>query len=281
MRTIAKGRHRGCQVTHALTDGLEALGEATGSALTLVLLAAHRPSAELMLRGVPKCVRLGGEQSIALQTTLAYYTSDGLLTEAREAVEQCSQEIGSLEAVLGAATVVCEQHSPVARTPASAALASLPTSSTAAVLRAGLGVLPAAAQTVARQASDPQLTVRHSPSDMPAVFNSSSACTARLCFNRLVADGRVDKQEVLHLAVDADRDFGAIAKTPEVIRRLANRHVGLEWVPSSVDLAAVTLFDAVGTESTLFAATCVELWSERRLTVLAQVITCPLPPPWP
>ena len=50
---------------------------------------------------------------------------------------------------------------------------------------------------------------------------------------------------------------------------------------ASVDLAAVTLFDAVGTESTLFAATCVELWSERRLTVLAQVITCPLPPPWP
>jgi hypothetical protein len=125
--------------------------------------------------------------------------------------------------------------------------------------------------------ADPVQTIRRLPAEMAAVFNASTASAARARFNELVAKGRIcPSKEVAHLAADEDRDCGATKKTPEVLRRLVDRHIGLEWVPADLDLTKTDVVEDVEVEVTLFTAVCVELWSERRLAVLAQVRSMPV-----
>jgi hypothetical protein len=99
LEQLVVARHKHCEgkvssgpwsgpCAHIFGDGIESLGEANSTALVLLLAKASPDHAKSFLDTVRKPVRLGGEQSLAIHSTMALYSTGPFLAEAKLYLEQ-------------------------------------------------------------------------------------------------------------------------------------------------------------------------------------------------
>jgi hypothetical protein len=187
--TIAQRKHCDAMVSsgpwpgpcaNIFADGIETLGEACSSALLLLLAAASPDHAESFLQSVRKPVRLGGKASLAMHTTMAFYSTGPLLAEAELYLAEVesghpteTQPPGCL--LQQSASSCIEEH-------CSWALPKLTTG---------------CRKTLERERATP----REPLDTMQAVFKSGTPAAARSLLNDLAASTppRIDKSEVCAL----------------------------------------------------------------------------------
>ena len=187
--TIAQRKHCDALVSsgpwpgpcaNIFADGIETLGEACSSALLLLLAAASPDHAESFLQSVRKPVRLGGGDSLAIHTTLAFYSTGPLLAEAERYLEEC-----------------LSGRPPETQPPGYL----LQQSASSCIKEHCLWALPKLTTGCRETLEKERATPREPLDTMQAVFKSGTPAAARSLLNDLAASTppRIDKTEVCAL----------------------------------------------------------------------------------
>lgn len=159
-------------------NGIEALGEASSSALLLLFAAASPDHAKAFLRSVPKSVRLGGKQSLAIHTTEAFYGTGSFLAEA--------------EAYLAKVQSEDDDFGETAASPG----ALLQESASSCIEEHCSWAMPKLAQGIRSTLKAEQSRCRERLDTMKACFIKGTAAAARHEQNDLASRGRINKNEI-------------------------------------------------------------------------------------
>ena len=262
-RLVDKGPWAGFGVGDAFVDGLERLFQLMSEHLAIALVAADKGGGLQHMQAVPKCARLGGDDSVAIQTTFAYYYSGVLLAEAEAYVSHCRTRLTAAQA--GSVPV----RDTDATSPGEALRRAIDEKASLRLARCHT-LLPAQSQ---RAVEFERQRTRPLPSRSAAAFTSDSLALQRICFNRLVANGRIGKaKEVVHLHSEADADEGETRKGAgfmcEAFKAMVGRPV---WLPPDFDIHERVLICGAAVSVNRLACNALHLWLDRRLATLGRL----------
>jgi hypothetical protein len=267
-RLVDKGPWAGVGVGDAFVDGLERLFQLMSEHLAIALVAADKEGGLQLLKAVPKCARLGGDDSVAIQTTFAYYYSGILLAEAEAYESHCRARLAAAQAGSAQAGSVPAQDTSCV-SPGEALRRAIDEKASLRLARCH-ALLPPQSQ---RAVEVERQRIRHLPSRSAAAFASDSLATQRICFNRLAANARIGKaKEVLHLHSEADADEGETRKGAGFMREAFKAMIGHPlWLPPDFDIQERVLICGAQVSVNRLACNALHLWLDRRLASLGRL----------